>query len=108
MPVLIQKIIVDENHMDKISFECNKCANYVGEIITETKNMKDIMEESYKGMASAGLNDYFTVLNQHLDVLKLCYKQLADYTDMVKEVSFSVDKSIVNFYHKIGKGGASK
>lgn len=108
MPALTQKIIVVENHMDKISYEFNKCANYVGEIITETKNMKVIMEESYKGMASAGLNDYFTVLNQHLDVMKLCYKQLADYTDMVKEVSLSVDKSMVNFYNKSDKGGAIK
>lgn len=100
-----QKIMVNQNHMDHISAEFDKCANYVGEIITETKNMKNIMAANYKGRASAGLNDYFTVLNNHLDVLKICYEQLADYTIMVRDVTFSVDKALEIFYNK---GGAIK
>ena len=98
MPALKQNIVVNEAHMNQISNELNKCANYVEDIIVETNNMKNIMEDSYHGRASTGLYDYFSVLNQHLDLLNLCYKQLASYTDMVKDLCMSTDKSIASLY----------
>lgn len=105
MPAVNQKINMNQNNMDQISIEFNRCANYVGEIISETKSLKNILAVNYKGRASAGLNDYFTVLDEHLDVLKLCYDQLADYTTMVKEVFLSVDNALEIFYNN---GGAIK
>jgi uncharacterized protein YukE len=103
----LQKIIVEETHMDKITYGFNQCEDYVGEIIAETMKLKQIIHENYKGRASAGVEDYFNTLYQHLDVLKLCYGQLADYTNMVKEVSMTVDKLLVNLYNK-GIGGVIK
>lgn len=103
----LKKIMIEETHMDKIKQKFNQCENIVGEIISETNKLKDIIYENYKGSASAGVDDYFTVINQHIDVLKLCYSQMADYTNMVKEVSITVDKLLVNIYNK-GIGGLIK
>lgn len=103
----LQRIIIEEAHMDKISHGFNQCADYVGEIVSETRKLKQIMHENYKGRACAGVDDYFTVLNQHLAVLELCYTQLENYTNMVKEISMAVDKKLVNIYNK-GIGGVVK
>lgn len=99
MQALLEQIVVDETHLDEISLEFNKCANCVEEIITETKNLKYILANNYKGRASTGVNDYFDVLNKHLDLLHLCYKQLVNYTEITKETSLFVDKLLGNLYN---------
>ncbi|WP_033164320.1 hypothetical protein [Clostridium sp. KNHs205] len=105
MPISTAKISVRETSMEEIALEFNKCASCVKEIITESEKMKSIMQYNYSGRASSGLNDYFTVLNQHLDILQLCYGQLSDYTTMVKEITFMMDSFIGKNFFNNGKGG---
>jgi hypothetical protein len=106
MPGSAVKISVRETSMEEIALEFNKCAACVEDIITESKNMKSIMEYNYRGRASAGLSDYFTVLDRHLDLLKLCYGQLSDYTTMVKEVTFMMDNLVGKNFFLSSKGGS--
>lgn len=108
MQKIINRIVVDETHMDEITSEFNKCVTCVENIITESKNLHDILKTNYEGRALVGVNDYFNVLNNHLNVLNLCYQQLGDYTKVVKESSLEVDKLLEKIYNKGSKWGFVK
>ena len=79
------KIAVNEKHMDDIVAKYKRCSGLVDDIIVETKKMKNIMNSSYEGIASEGMDDLLRLLGDHVDTLNMCYKQLSEYTRISKE-----------------------
>ena len=79
------KIAVNEKHMDDIVAKYKRCSGLVDDIIVETKKMKNIMNSSYEGIASEGMEDLLRLLGDHVDTLNMCYKQLSEYTRISKE-----------------------
>ena len=79
------RITVNEKHMDDIAAKYKRCTGLVDDIIVETKKMKDIMNSSYEGIASEGMDDLLRLLGDHVDTLNMCYKQLSEYTRISKE-----------------------
>lgn len=79
------KIAVNEKHMDELVVKYKRCSGLVDEIIVETKKMRNIMNSSYEGIASEGIDDLLRLLGDHVDTLNMCYKQLSEYTRISKE-----------------------
>lgn len=84
-------IVSNKQHMESITLKFNSCAEYVGDIITETETMKQILDDNYSGSAADGLADYYSVLTQHLDLLQQCYTQLGSYTKVAKDLFIQTD-----------------
>ncbi len=84
-------IVSNKQHMESITLKFNTCADYVGDIISETEIMKQIFDDCYSGSAADGLEDYFSVLKQHLELLQQCYTQLGSYTKVAKDLFIQTD-----------------
>lgn len=80
------KITITKEYMDELTDKYKECSNLVDDIIAETRKMREIMNDSYKGYASKGLDDLLRLFGDHLDVLQMCYEQLSEYTRISKEI----------------------
>lgn len=87
--------IYNSEHMTTISDEYGQCGDMVDKIISLTTSMQESIMGCYEGEGTGILENTFSKLSQHLDLVKSCMSVAQNYVSSTLADMQELDASII-------------
>jgi phage-related protein len=87
-------IKISPETLEELSQKFTDGAGVIDNIMKEVNNLDKLFTNYYVGFASEIIVELYGKVNEHLDILKSCYMNTADYVTDVKEELQETDEKI--------------